>query len=284
VNNYQDDWIWLEDDSVWDTLMDIIVYDELANSGPAELIWTMSGGATWGGWGIGAVSNTFTMSGGATFGGADIPRTKFNWASSPAQVFGGSATATYKSPRFYPSGGAVWNGAATLSYTPSNNIVIPENPNHDKFTAWAVNYQTGAVSRYDAMPATSCCFFKGVLYVTNVVGVYAVDNISDQGVNINSSVDFGMTDFGQPEDKRVPAIYLGASSNGTLAVNARTNIGEMGYFGMDLSPAGWHGSRATLGRGIQARYWQFRVVSINGATVEIDALSLDPLILKRRGV
>jgi len=278
VNNYQDDWVWIEDSSVWDTLMEELDLAFVSSPAPTAT------GVVWGGSATYYGGNVVHPSGGATWGGLASTRTTYNWTMSGAYVYGGAATVTYKSPRFYPSGGAVWNGVATVIYHSTTATSSPENPNLDSFTAWAVNYQTGAVSRYDAMPATSCCFFNGVLYVTNAAGVYAVDNTSDQGVNINSSVDFGLTDFGKPEDKRVPALYLGASSSGSLAVNARTNIGELGYYGMDLSPAGWHGSRATLGRGVQARYWQFRVVSINGSTMEIDAISLDPLILKRRGV
>lgn len=164
------------------------------------------------------------------------------------------------------------------------DVATTENPYGQSFPGWAINMETNAPSRYDEVPANSLCRFNGVTYLSCAGGIYALDGDTDAGRNIDAYFMTGQSDFDDAHNKRVFAVYSGIRATGTMLLKAIANNGEGRYYALTGPGGAVQGSRATLGKGLEGRYWQFRVENQNGCDFEADALEFKPEILKRRGV
>ena len=164
------------------------------------------------------------------------------------------------------------------------DVATTENPYGQAFPGWAINMETNAPSRYDEVPANSLCRFNGVTYLSCAGGIYALDGDTDAGRNIDAYLMTGQSDFEDAHNKRVFAVYSGIRATGTMLLKAIANNGEGRYYALTGPGGAVQGSRATLGKGLEGRYWQFRVENQNGCDFEADALEFKPEILKRRGV
>ena len=197
---------------------------------------------------------------------------------------GGVAVVKDAYPRHIPSGGIFIGGAAIAFALPYGTVSTPENPYGDDFPGWTINYETGAPSRYMGLPANSLCRFNGKTYVANAAGIYEVAGTTDAGQPIHASVTIPKTDFEDSHNKRIPAVYIGARSAGTLLLKVLVNGRSDRYYGVTAGTTYIRGSRVTLGKGLEARYWQFRIENMAGADFEIGDMEVKPTILKRHGV
>lgn len=182
-------------------------------------------------------------------------------------------------------------GSVARAYAlPAGYVPTPSNPYADPFTAHVVNVDSGGVSRYADMAANSIIWMQGKAYVANAGGIYAVDAETDEGKPIRAMIMSGMTDMESPEDKRVPAIYVGVNGGNTNGVAAGAATGAAGtrsamfYYAVTSMTGGAHGGRATVGRGLRGRYWQFAVANINGADFSVDDVTITPVRMRRKGV
>lgn len=166
----------------------------------------------------------------------------------------------------------------------SADVATLENPYGQAFPGWVINMETGAPSRYDEVPANSICRFNGVTYISCAGGIYALNGASDAGRNINAYMLLGQEDFENGHNKRIRAVYTGARATGTMLLKAIATNAEGRYYALTNPGGPVQGSRATLGRGLEGRYWQFRIDNKDGSDFEIDSLEFTPQILKRYGV
>lgn len=199
-------------------------------------------------------------------------------------LVGGAAVVTAQFPLHVPSGGIRVGGAAIAFFLPFGTVATPENPYGDDFPGWAMNYETSAPSRYMGLPANSLCRFNGKTYVANAAGIYEVTGVNDAGQPIHASVTIPKTDFEDSHNKRIPAVYLGARCAGTLLLKVLVNDRAGRYYGVTARNTYIRGTRVTLGSGLEARYWQFRIENMAGADFEIGDMEVKPKILVRHGV
>lgn len=226
----------------------------------------------------------FTPAGGALMTGQAAAIAVFSVGTSGGMSMGGGAVTRDYYPLYTPSGGCNMTGAALSFFVPAGGVTTPENPYNNPFECWAVNYETSAASRYARLPANSICRFKGVTYVANAGGIYALDADTDAGVPIAASITLGTTDYGSKFNKRIQYVYLGFKSDLPMLLTTTTNKKTKTY--SDVQPAGGgnRGSRAILGRGLNGLYWAFKLENKNGAYFELDNFRLETTISDRMGV
>lgn len=242
------------------------------------------GGASVAGSATQRFTKVFVASGGVQIAASALSRSIRAYQPTGGLVLGGHAALLYKNPVYNPKSGLGLSGAALSYFVPSGAVTTPENPYNNPFEAWAVNYETAAASRYARMPGNSICRFKGVTYVANAGGIYALDADTDAGQPINASITLGTTDYGVKYNKRVQYVYLGFKSDLPMLLTTHTNKKTKSY--SDVQPAGGgnRGSRAILGRGLEGLYWAFKLENKNGAYFELDNFRLEATITNRMGV
>lgn len=248
--------------------------------------FAMSGGVTVGGTAAMVLSSTFpiTPTGGVTVAGSAPISFATPVVASGGMRVSGVATVEDYFPAHVATGGVSVGGEAFSYFLPAGFTATDSNPYNSPFEAWAINYDTSAPSRYIGLPATSMCRFNGVTYMTTRAGVYAYRGDTDDGANIPAAVTTPRTDFEEPHDKKIQAVYVSARASGQLLLKVTSNEVSGRYYALTYTPDYVHGARATLGRGLQSRYWQFRIENRDGAAFDLDGMEFKPQILKRHGV
>jgi hypothetical protein len=164
------------------------------------------------------------------------------------------------------------------------DTLTPENPFAIPFSAWAINCETNAPSRYDSLPANSMCLFNGKTYMACAAGIYEIGADDDAGRPIHASATVAQTNFGSTKNKRIPYVYVGMRSSGAMQLKAIANNQSDRYYALNAVGGAVRGSRADIGKGLEGQYWQFRVDNVDGADFELDSIEFKPSILSRHGV
>jgi hypothetical protein len=159
----------------------------------------------------------------------------------------------------------------------------PENPYSTPFPGWVINHETNAPSRYDALPANSMCRFNGKTYMACAAGIYETGADNDAGKPIHASITLGQTNFENTKNKRIPYVYVGMRSSGAMQMKVIANNQADRYYALNAIGGAVRGSRATIGKGLEGQYWQFRIDNVAGADFELDSIEFKPVLLTRHG-
>jgi hypothetical protein len=157
----------------------------------------------------------------------------------------------------------------------------------DVYTAWVVNTSNRAATEYDNFPFNSFFEIGGRYFGVSDTGVNELTGTDDNAVNIESYMRTGLTDFGTGKMKRVPSVYWGYTSDGTMVLKAITTSPEgekiENWYKMTQRTADvTREARISLGRGMESVYWQFELHNVDGSTFDINTMELLPVILDRR--
>jgi hypothetical protein len=151
------------------------------------------------------------------------------------------------------------------------------------FVGVALNTHTRAVSTYDGLGFNSLTEFNGMVLAATASGIVALTGDTDMGTPITAEVTGGVSDLGAPQFKRVLAGYVGYRAAGALDLTMITD--EHHEYVYKLEPRRLdqiHASRVKFGRGVDGKYWQWKLANRDGADFALDNLSLDVQPLSRK--
>ncbi|MFG0381109.1 hypothetical protein ACF8C6_09110 [Pseudomonas sp. zbq_18] len=134
----------------------------------------------------------------------------------------------------------------------------------------AVNIDTGAPTLYLDFTFTGFASCRQNLYACREDGVYLIGAGDDEGQPLKGLIDFGASDFGTNQIKRMDFAYFGLDTDGSAALQVETDGGEYEY------PIVQHGpmSRAKLGKGLSGRKWNLSLEFSDATYLEMDSLEL----------
>ena len=216
--------------------------------------------------------------------GTAIVSTNINAVPTGGFSLTGTAAIIYVNPLYIPAGGVSVSGSALAFLVPRGGVVTLENPYNADFNGWAINYETNAPSRYERLAANSMCVIDGITYVSNAGGIYAVDADNDAGQDIQASVSFGNSDFGEHNSKRIAAAYFGMRSDYKMRLTIVANRQSAYYFDIEPPRLSEHGSRLTPGKGLAGLFFAIRLDNQRGKYFEFDALTLELAVSNRMGL
>jgi hypothetical protein len=148
--------------------------------------------------------------------------------------------------------------------------------------AWVVNADTGATSTYENYGFNSYGSPYGVPFAARRDGLYRLDSDSDAGSPIHAYANFGETDFGTAQLKRMEYVMLGVASSGTMYIKVKVRGGEEYIYKARRSDDYMAQQRVDVGRGIRASYMGFELFNSNGADFELNTVSFVAAELTRK--
>lgn len=153
----------------------------------------------------------------------------------------------------------------------------------DAMSAFVMNTETGALSRYSNYQFDSIAMVNGVVMGVGPLGLYALEGDTDNGDLISAEVVTGFGDFGDVSAKRVESVYFGYTSEGELRVKAEVLEGGSGTYSMEARPAGApRNNRTILGKGLRGRYWRWTITNTAGAAFTVVDAFVDVASSNRR--
>lgn len=124
-------------------------------------------------------------------------------------------------------------------------------------SAWVINTESTAMWRYADYAPRWVASIKGKVVGLTGAGLCEVQTSN----NVAWRVDTGWSDLGDQHKKRLTYTYVG----GVYPAMTRLEVGT------ELSPAFYAyaliNGRATIGRGLNSRYWRFRFSGVGAATI-----------------
>jgi hypothetical protein len=143
--------------------------------------------------------------------------------------------------------------------------------------------ETMGLTTYSNFPFNSFAAFNGVYLGAGDAGLFVLSGDTDNGALIQSAARVGITDFATSYLKRVDRVYVGYRTTGDLVLRIFTDeVTQRDYLLRATGDAGLHGNHVRLGKGLDARYWQFEVRNRAGADFELNMIELKPVKLRRR--
>lgn len=139
---------------------------------------------------------------------------------------------------------------------------------------WVVNLDTGASTQYDDYGFNSFFEYDGDEYGVTEDGIYKLNTDAAAG----SLVDFGRSDFGSPKLKRVPNVYIGASSDNELYLKVEADGSEYTYQARSYGDMTNH--RVDPGRGLKGVYWNFTLIADDD--FDLETVTFEPIPLSRK--
>lgn len=156
------------------------------------------------------------------------------------------------------------------------------------YTAWTMNTDSRASTRYTQYPFNSFMRIDGRDYAASDDGVYRLGGDSDSGRPINAHIRLGMSALGSRLAKHVPSVYLGYTTSGDLLLKVITADHGNGERRADIyrlhakGAASPREGRVQVGRGLSAVYWDFVIENVDGADFALDVIEFMPLVVNRR--
>jgi hypothetical protein len=150
--------------------------------------------------------------------------------------------------------------------------------------AIVMNTQTGALSEFTNYHFNSMAKFNGVYLGASDQGLFLLQGENDNGAIIQAAARLGISDFGTSFRKRIERCYVGYRTNGSMVLRIQTDEKQQRDYMMERSEGGFslHGNHVKIGRGVEARYWQFEIRNVQGSDFELNIMELKPTRLGRR--
>ena len=145
-----------------------------------------------------------------------------------------------------------------------------------------VNLKNGGVTEYESYSFNSFTIFEGRLLGTSDAGLSALDGGTDAGAEINGHVTTGIDDFKSEYEKRCTDAYVSGSSPKPMDLTVLLDEGATSYSYPVPASETYRQRKANLGRGLKARYFQFKVSNRDGADFEIGQVNVEAEKLSRR--
>jgi len=160
-------------------------------------------------------------------------------------------------------------GGFSTQIIASNTLVV------NNVVAYSVNVTSNETTIYTPYEFDSILRIFNKYYGVKSTGLYLLEGVDDDGVNIDVKIKTSMMDFGTALHKRVPYMYMD-SDNDTLITPFIDDVPS------EQHQSGFAGRRTKLGRGNSGRFWGFEVVNVEGNEFKLGSLEAYAQTLNRK--
>lgn len=144
---------------------------------------------------------------------------------------------------------------------------------------YAVNAVTGSLSTYQNFGFKQFAFVGGRTYAYNEAGLYEVGCGTDHGKLISASIDFGASDYGTAQSKRISSVYAGIATDGGVYIRVAGDGGEERvYKAVDYGSE----ARAVTAKGLSSRHWRVRLELQDASYADLDNIEVNIGTSQRR--
>lgn len=151
------------------------------------------------------------------------------------------------------------------------------------YRGWPVNLKNMGLTEYTNFNFNSMTKFNGEYLAAGATGLVALSGDDDRGTQIDWRIRLGLTDFGIEQLKRLEEAFMTYRSEGDATFRVIIDGGQTyEYTLVATGNRGMATNRTKIGKGVKSNFWCFEVESINGAAIEIQDMTLHPVVLARK--
>lgn len=153
-------------------------------------------------------------------------------------------------------------------------------------TAWVMNTETAAPYWYSNWQFSDMIQVGDKVLAVGPEGLCVIGANTDAGETIEAVVQYGFTDFGTEQKKRVPEFVFGYTAETPMGVTVET-YGQ-GYPPYEYSLSAQrlseqpNNGRLTPGKGLNARYWRIEIHNTDGGAFSVNSITASLAVSSRR--
>ena len=153
-------------------------------------------------------------------------------------------------------------------------------------TAWVMNTETAAPYWYSNWQFSDMIQVGDKVLAVGPEGLCVIGANTDAGETIEAAVQYGFTDFGTEQKKRVPEFVFGYTAETPMGVMVET-YGQ-GYPPYEYSLSAQrlseqpNNGRLTPGKGLNARYWRIEIHNTDGGAFSVNSITASLAVSSRR--
>ena len=140
---------------------------------------------------------------------------------------------------------------------------------------WCVNLGNNAATTYSGYDFTSAS--NG--YGAKADGVYSLEA---DGGTVDAEIGFGKEDFGAENEKRMPAVYLGCTSDEPLELGVTTPDDDDYRYEARSCGDAMNIHRVDIGKGLRANWFDLTIRNLEGSDFTLASVSFAPVASGRR--
>jgi len=144
---------------------------------------------------------------------------------------------------------------------------------------YAVNAITGALSTYQNFGFKQYARAGGDTYAINDGALYRLCGQDDDGAALNAVIDFGASDYGTAQAKRMSSVYAGIATDGEVYLRVTGDDGEEQVY---RATGGAMEQRVRTAKGIAARHWRVRLELVDASYADLDNIEIEIGVSQRR--
>ena len=153
-------------------------------------------------------------------------------------------------------------------------------------TAWVMNTETAAPYWYSNWQFSDMIQVGDKVLAVGPEGLCVIGANTDAGETIEAAVQYGFTDFGAEQKKRVPEFVFGYTAETPMGITVET-------YGQGYPPYEYqisaqrlseqpNNGRLTPGKGLNARYWRIAVRNTDGGAFSVNSITASLAVSSRR--
>ena len=153
-------------------------------------------------------------------------------------------------------------------------------------TAWVMNTETAAPYWYSNWQFSDMIQVGDKVLAVGPEGLCVIGANTDAGETIEAAVQYGFTDFGTEQKKRVPEFVFGYTAETPMGITVET-YGQ-GYPPYEYSLSAQrlseqpNNGRLTPGKGLNARYWRIEIHNTDGGAFSVNSITASLAVSSRR--
>jgi hypothetical protein len=143
---------------------------------------------------------------------------------------------------------------------------------------YAINAASGAPTKYSGFDFLSFVNVDGQAYGLKADGLYRIGDEAGSTELINALIDFGTSEFGVTQTKRVTTALLGVRTDGECYLRIAADDGPEIVYRLDGLG---NMQRAKLAKGVDGRYWSTRLELTDLSFAKVDSIELEVGVSQR---
>jgi hypothetical protein len=151
--------------------------------------------------------------------------------------------------------------------------------------AWVLNTESAAPCWYSNWQIDDMVQVGDQVFAVGPEGLLLIGADTDAGADIDASVQYGFSDFGTDQKKRVDAFWFGYTSTDVLEVSVETYGQGYPAYTYEMQPVladQPRNNRIKPGKGLNARYWRVTLNNVGGCDFSVSDTAADLAASARR--
>lgn len=160
-------------------------------------------------------------------------------------------------------------------------ITLPDDGN-TAYSTWVMNPETFSIWNYDNYNFNSLATLNRKTFLANETGLYSMEGSRDITSFITSKLKTASLDFGTTNLKKVPNMYIGASTDGDILVRVSTDERVNVTYRLNSPTIVNDLQRIEIGKGLYGSLWQFEILDVDADNFRIKDIEWIPAVFGRK--